>query len=185
MATPALPGKRTTSLPGKVARGQLDQPVVCSHNHGQVRQTPSSDLTMSFSCGSYHLVRLSHRTGATISDPLCATGDTQHPKAGTGHAIGHHGELLRGVFVVGGKRFVRALITLPLPTLRADALFPVGQRNSPPRATGQDRLAVLQNSHCRSFAEGNSAETSQSKARSRFASGTVRPLPMLRLRYGR
>lgn len=60
---------------------------------------------------------------ATMSDPTFATVDDKVPRTGIGHAIGHHGELLQGVFQGHGKRLIRGLITLPLPALSTNARF--------------------------------------------------------------
>lgn len=45
------------------------------------------------------------------------------PRTGVGTAIGHHGELLQGVFEGPVGRLHRGLVTLPLASLRAKATF--------------------------------------------------------------
>ncbi|CAD6563300.1 Homoserine kinase [Paraburkholderia sabiae] len=46
-----------------------------------------------------------------------------HCREGFGEAIGHHGELLQGVFESDGGRLRRGLVSLPCPNLRSKARF--------------------------------------------------------------
>ncbi|TPM14799.1 GHMP kinase [Mesorhizobium sp. B2-3-5] len=55
-------------------------------------------------------------------------------RAGCGVAIGHHGELVQGVFEDDGPRLRRALVSLPCRQLRSRATF---------RANGGDQLRVV------------------------------------------
>lgn len=107
----------------KLPAGNSANRLFARHHHGQAGQTPSSNLKMSFPRGSSYLVRPSNRTGARMSGPLCATGDTQHPKAGTGHAIGHYGELLQGRICSPRQASCSRTDNLASATLRAGARF--------------------------------------------------------------
>ncbi|MEM5300190.1 GHMP kinase [Burkholderia sp. JPY481] len=50
-------------------------------------------------------------------------GSFMHSREGFGEAIGHHGELLQGVFESDGGRLRRGLVSLPCPNLTSKARF--------------------------------------------------------------
>ncbi|RUX22334.1 kinase, partial [Mesorhizobium sp. M7A.F.Ca.US.011.01.1.1] len=49
--------------------------------------------------------------------------ETMKSSVGTAAAIGHHGELIQGVFKDDGGRLHRGLVTLPIAGLRSEASF--------------------------------------------------------------
>ena len=62
-------------------------------------------------------------TSEIFSFPLVPPEPESHPVQGRGQAIGHHGEILQGVFECPEGTLHRALVTLPCRTLRSTATF--------------------------------------------------------------
>ncbi|MEM5433416.1 GHMP kinase (plasmid) [Cupriavidus taiwanensis] len=70
-----------------------------------------------------------------------------HFKEGFGEAIGHHGELLQGVFESESKKLHRGLVSLPCPNLRSKVSFLANEETrvsvSPQRCIKAKRAAEL------------------------------------------
>ncbi len=53
------------------------------------------------------------------------------PRTGLGHAIGHHGEILQGVFEQSNGLLARGLVTLTVPRFASNAIFRPGSGDEP------------------------------------------------------